>query len=378
MGAYINNILNCFSFFSLQCLHSLPSHPYSRQTSYLKLSNMASSQEIIDNFWALKLGASTKTKRRPTLVTFHENIANTTKAPSVLPKNIYTKLVGDRMPQRSVTGHSVTKSYDEALELCKGKVAQIVAECKRTNTKYNDPHFDLDDMEFCLVPLSASSDTPPNDDQGNNITYDITQKATSRGNNEIYWGNVQPIVSGDDAANPPDYPACAKRVGAIFKSPKFFVEKSAHVKDIRQGAEGDCWFISSLGCLCGMDEFFPKLIEKICPAELRNEKVGVYGFLFNRDGEWISEVIDDKLYLKTPDYDDCNDERRSAWDRSHDRLDPAVSRRMFRETFQTNSDALYYASCAHPDETWVPLLEKAFAKAHGDFKAIDGGWPGYV
>ena len=28
------------------------------------------------------------------------------------------------------------------------------------------------------------------------------------------------------------------------------------------------------------------------------------------------------------------------------------------------------------DETWLPLLEKAFAKAHGDYSAIEGGFVG--
>ncbi len=38
------------------------------------------------------------------------------------------------------------------------------------------------------------------------------------------------------------------------------------------------------------------LVEKLCVA--RDELVGVYGFVFYRDGEWVYEVIDDKLYLK--------------------------------------------------------------------------------
>jgi hypothetical protein len=44
----------------------------------------------------------------------------------------------------------------------------------------------------------------------------------------------------------------------------------------------------------------PDLIEKVCVA--RDEVVGVYGFAFFRDGEWRAEVIDDKLYLKHPDF----------------------------------------------------------------------------
>jgi Calpain family cysteine protease len=285
-------------------------------------------------------------------------------------------MVGERTPKGVVTGRCVTESYEQAVKECETKIAQIVAECRRTNTKYSDPYFNLDDTRYCLQPLSVVQDTPatPDDQLDKNvITYDVTQTATSTGG-PIFWGNIQPAQP--DRPTTTSYgPACAKRVGAIFDDPKFYVEKEAHVKDIRQGAEGDCWFISSLGSLC-VEEKFPRLVEKLCPPQLRDEKVGVYGFVFSRDGEWISEIIDDKLYLKTPDYDDCDDERRIVWDMSHSRLDPAISRKLYRETFQSNSDALYYASCAHPQETWVPLIEKAFAKAHGDFDAIDGGCPG--
>lgn len=28
------------------------------------------------------------------------------------------------------------------------------------------------------------------------------------------------------------------------------------------------------------------------------------------------------------------------------------------------------------NETWLPILEKAYSKAHGDYQAISGGWPG--
>lgn len=41
---------------------------------------------------------------------------------------------------------------------------------------------------------------------------------------------------------------------------------------------------------------------------------------------------------------------------------------------QTGSKALYFAQCRDQNETWLPLLEKAYAKAHGDYGAIEGGW----
>ena len=48
----------------------------------------------------------------------------------------------------------------------------------------------------------------------------------------------------------------------------------------------------------------------------------------------------------------------------------------YRKANQIGSKALYFAQCNSENETWLPLLEKAFAKAHGDYSAIDGGFTG--
>lgn len=327
------------------------------------ITSTSSTQKALDTFWEKNL-TSDEIITQCTFL-FQKSVHRTNYvylAPNVLPKHIYERLIGDHKPKGKISGCNVGTSYDAAVKECEAKVAAIVAECRRNNTKYSDKDFDLDDMDYCLKPLTVTtSDTSDGEERPGSPRH-IRTVITRTGAVKLTATKVR-------------QPACAKRVGDIFEKPKFFIEHEPHIQDIRQGSEGDCWFISSLGCLI-VDETFPRLINKLCPKKARNEEIGVYGFVFYRDGEWVSEIIDDKLYLTNPDYDDCNDDRRSVWDRSHGRLDPETSRTEYKKTFQTGSDALFFGSCANPNETWVPLIEKAFAKIHGDYDSINGGWPG--
>ena len=66
-----------------------------------------------------------------------------------------------------------------------------------------------------------------------------------------------------------------KRVEDIYDDPEFFVD-GATANDVKQGINGDCWFLAAITALSGK----PELIEKLCIA--RHEKVGVYGFVIFR------------------------------------------------------------------------------------------------
>lgn len=100
-------------------------------------------------------------------------------------------------------------------------------------------------------------------------------------------------------------------------------------------------------------------------------EIGIYGFVFYRDGEWIYSIIDDKLYLKSPCWDSPSMQRDLL-----QQIDREDVENVYRKTYQTGSKALFFAQCKAQNETWVPLLEKAYAKAHGDFAALSGGWIG--
>jgi hypothetical protein len=105
-------------------------------------------------------------------------------------------------------------------------------------------------------------------------------------------------------------------------------------------------------------------MKRVCVE--KNEECGVYGFVFYRDGDWIWTVVDDNLYLKETDFDAYSD-----------KYDPTGIKEMkWKKNKQTGSEALYFASCADQNETWLPLLEKAYAKVHGDYDAIQGGISG--
>ncbi|KAH0895228.1 LOW QUALITY PROTEIN: hypothetical protein HID58_057657, partial [Brassica napus] len=104
-----------------------------------------------------------------------------------------------------------------------------------------------------------------------------------------------------------------------------------------QGAEvwlggrlGDCWFLSAVAVLTEVSQ----ISEVIITPEYNEE--GIYTVRFCIQGEWVPVVIDDWIPCESPG--------KPAF---------ATSKRL--------------------NELWVSIVEKAYAKLHGSYEALEGG-----
>ncbi|ERS94919.1 hypothetical protein HMPREF1624_08630 [Sporothrix schenckii ATCC 58251] len=232
-----------------------------------------------------------------------------------------------------------TTSYEAAAAACRAAVARIVSACHRTNEKFTDPEFNLED------------------DPNQNCLRGLVRRRAADGGEE-------------NALHPLHTPPAVHRVDWIFEKPVFVKngrERSEDTSersedsgfsssDVQQGRVGDCWWIAAVATMAHRTD----LMRRVCVA--RDERCGVYGFVFVRDGAWTPVVVDDQLYVRHANF------RAETYDASGQRA------RDHRQRFQRGSEALSFARCADANETWLPLLEKAFAKAHGDYGALAGGW----
>jgi hypothetical protein len=180
---------------------------------------------------------------------------------TILPDNLYAKRAAAHGPKGAIPGENAVASYQEAADACRAKVEKIVRECRRINQKYRDPHFDI---EYDFKRSQMAPEIPS--DCLSALNEDRTEfQPMSVKRIEVTWSRSRVY-------------RCVANVGQdIFEKPQFFIE-GATANDVRQGNDGDCWFMSALCTLSNKEG----LIQRVCVA--RDEEVGVYGFVFHRGG----------------------------------------------------------------------------------------------
>ncbi|CAI9743032.1 calpain-2 catalytic subunit-like [Octopus vulgaris] len=127
-----------------------------------------------------------------------------------------------------------------------------------------------------------------------------------------------------------------KRPKELKKTAVFMRE--ATYRDFNQGALGDCWFISAVNVLVANNR---KVFENVVPGNqsFTEDYAGIFRFNFWWYGEWKEVVVDDRLPV--------------------DRITHKI---------------LYAHNNSEPDEFWVCLLEKAYAKLAGSYETLIGGF----
>lgn len=159
------------------------------------------------------------------------------------------KLTEEFAAAHKTVSYAATSNLEKAIKQTKEKVEMIAKECRATNRKFRDKEFDLHlDDHDCLY-------------------FDNSIKLDKTG---------------------------TKRVSQIFEKPQFFID-GAQYNDIKQGGISNCWFVAALAVITNI----PSLLKTICVA--RDEQIGVYGFIFFKNGDWVSTVVDDQLFVNGVD-----------------------------------------------------------------------------
>ncbi|THU49490.1 hypothetical protein C4D60_Mb06t10110 [Musa balbisiana] len=134
---------------------------------------------------------------------------------------------------------------------------------------------------------------------------------------------VDPVVS--EWMRPTDL----VKIRCISSRPCLF-SGSVNSSDVCQGRLGDCWFLSAVAVLTEVS----RISEVIITPEFNEE--GIYTVRFCIQGEWVPVVVDDWIPCESPGK-------------------PA------------------FATSRKRNELWVSVLEKAYAKLHGSYEALEGG-----
>jgi len=320
------------------------------------------------------------------------------KALAVLP---FVPVAAPSSPE--LANELLSVGFERAADECRRKVRKIIQECRRVNTRYRDPGFDLVSTAHrpsASPVFGGAGGEPPSRGIGADRLIQDWDFKMMKANCLNSLGDTKFDLSASSLVSPSaTIPKAVKRVHEIFERPTFM--KTIAGSDVKQGSLGDCWFMASLTALAGVEDAIkrtcveydtsasqippPRLLVTCADPPRRDWYLRLR--LLSRyaqplistspnadrgsDGEWIYSIVDDKLYLKSPCWDSPSMQRDLL-----QQIDREDVERVYRGTYQTGSKALFFAQNKEQNETWIPLIQKAYAKAHGDFASLTGGWIG--
>ena len=119
-------------------------------------------------------------------------------------------------------------------------------------------------------------------------------------------------------------------------SPRIFAPEGRKSSQIVQGRLANAWFINAVGLLAGDEKKGVHCLKKCIVSDRHFKTHGILTLRFWKEGKWIYVHIDDRI----------------PCDASMQPL---------------------YSKCKDPNETFILILEKAYAKLHGSYLNLENG-----
>ena len=134
--------------------------------------------------------------------------------------------------------------------------------------------------------------------------------------------------------------------------------------DIFQGNLGDCWFLCALQQVTSNKRAMKEILCQDFPSNSfePNRYTGKFKFKFNRFGEWVEVIIDDRIPCKLQE---CEGMKIWLPKNAHLALQACNENEDLECQFDYESRKI---------EFWPLLVEKAFAQFCGSYHRIDGGF----
>jgi len=230
-----------------------------------------------------------------------------------------------RLPRKNI--HTDTKNeFDVKRDECAAVVREIMDACEESGKKFFDPSFYFDKQENVFPPGTPDDCT-------------VGLPARCMRLSELFGEDCEVFVQGEEDE----------------------IDDPVDASDIVQGSIGDCFLIGAISGIAGHGLKVAQRWDKEDAGEVSNQEpsveheapierllvaydvnAGVYGVMFFKMGQWEWVIIDD-LVPMSPD----------------------------------DEEIPLFANCKVGDmELWPMVLEKAYAKVHHNWDAIDGGFAG--
>ena len=220
------------------------------------------------------------------------------------------------------------------------ELSAIVSKLKRDSTKWTDASFGPNDKDpFGALSLYGKIGTP---DSVGLSKYPSPESLTWERPvyDDDHFPNLTPGDQNTEEEKEDDYgfgPQRNDETDSFCTHGRLFIDGSSS-GDVVQGQLGDCWFLGALAVMGSREELILKCFWKLDSFK----EYGLYVCVFYKDCSVKYVVIDDRL--------------------------PIVSK----------TKRLIFSSGRDPNELWVPLIEKAYAKLHGCYRSLIGGYSHYA